>query len=139
MSSGDGSRLRRVEDQLQRELAQLVQQEMKDPRVGMVTITAVRVTKEFENATVYFTVMSASGDETRETGKVLNRAAGFLRREVSHRLSLRHIPVLHFKYDESVEKGMRLTQLINAARASDDLRNSETSATPESPDSAGEK
>lgn len=136
MTSGDGSRLRRVEDQLQRELAQLVQQEMKDPRVGMVTITAVRVTKEFENATVYFTVMNASGDETRETGKVLNRAAGFLRREVSHRLTLRHIPVLHFKYDESVEKGMHLTQLINAARAADDLRHSET---PASTDSAGEK
>lgn len=131
MSSGDGSRIRRVEDQLQRELAQLVQQEMKDPRVGMVTLTAVRVTKEFETATVFFTVMSASEQQVRETQKVLNRAAGFLRREVSQRLSLRHIPVLHFKFDESVEKGMRLTELINAARISDEQRNLDTPKLPD--------
>lgn len=129
--AGDGSRLRRIEDQIQRELAQLVQQEMKDPRIGMVTVTAVRVTKEIENATVFFTVMGSTEQQTIETQKVLNRAAGFLRREVAHRLSLRHVPVLHFKFDESVEKGMRLTELINAARASDEQRIQERQDSPE--------
>jgi ribosome-binding factor A len=118
----DNNRLRRVEDQLQRELAQLVRHEIKDPRVGMVTITAVEVTREFEQATVFVTVLGADAQDTKTTLRVLNNAAGFLRREIGRRLSLRHIPALRFKYDASIEKGNRLAQLIQQARDSDEQR-----------------
>ena len=127
----DFSRTLRVAEQVQRELADLIRLEVKDPRVGMVTLTAVRVTKEFETATVFFTVMNAPEQQVRETQKVLNRAAGFLRREVGHRLSLRHVPALHFKYDESVENGMRLAELITQARAADEARKNDSPDSPE--------
>jgi ribosome-binding factor A len=118
----DDSRLRRVEDQLQRELAQLIRHEIKDPRVGMVTITAVEVTREFEQATVFFTVLGADAQDSKTTVRVLNNAAGFLRREIGRRLRLRHIPALRFKYDVSIEKGNRLAHLIQQARDSDEQR-----------------
>jgi ribosome-binding factor A len=109
------SRSRRVADQIQRELAQIIQQEVKDPRVGMVTITAVEVSREFEHAKIYITVL---GDESL-TLEGLNKASGFLRRELAHRLKLRTTPKLHFHYDHSLEEGMRLSDLIDTAVASD--------------------
>lgn len=110
----DFSRTSRVADQIQRELANLIQFDVKDPRVGMVTITAVDVTKEFENARIYFTVL---GDETaREaTQRGLERASGFLRRELAHRLKLRTTPSLHFVYDESIDRAAKMSELISTA------------------------
>lgn len=118
----DGSRLRRVEDQLQRELALLIQRGLKDPRLGMITVTAVEVTKEMEHAIVFVTELGGDEQTHKESVKVLNHAAGFLRREVGRCLTLRHVPEIRFKYDVSVESGIRLTNLINAARAADDQR-----------------
>ena len=115
------SRTQRVADQIQRELAQVIQQEVKDPRVGMVTITAVEVTREFENAKVYITVMG-DDDQAASTLTGLNKAAGFLRRELAHRLKLRTTPKLQFVRDTSLEDGLRLTALINNAVASDKSR-----------------
>ena len=108
----------RVADQIQRELAGLIQLEVKDPRVGMVTITAVEVSKEFEYARIYFTVL---GDEkARElTQQGLTRAAGFLRRELAHRLKLRFTPELQFVYDKSIDNAIKISELISTAVASD--------------------
>ncbi len=118
----DGSRLRRVEDQLQRELAQLIQRGLKDPRLGMITVTAVEVTKEMEHAVVFVTELGGDEQSHKESLKVLNGAAGFLRREVGRCLTLRHVPEIRFKYDASVESGIRLSNLIDAARAADAQR-----------------
>ncbi len=108
------SRGRRVGDEIQRQLAELIQTEIRDPRVGMVTITAVGVSHEFEHAKVHFTVL---GDEAQAdiTAKVLNKAAGFLRSQLARRLKLRATPTLHFQRDLSMERGNRLTALINEA------------------------
>jgi len=104
----------RVADQIQRELAMLIQLEVKDPRVGMVTITAVEVSKEFEYARIFFTVL---GDEAiREaTIKGLTNAAGFLRRELAHRLKLRATPELQFIYDQSIDNAAKMSELISSA------------------------
>ncbi len=113
------SRSRRVGDQIQRHMAELIQMELGDPRVGMVTITAVEVSKEFERARVFFTVLgdTVQGDagQVEETAKVLNNAAGYLRSALAKRLKLRSTPQLKFVYDNSMEQGNRLTDLINSA------------------------
>jgi ribosome-binding factor A len=111
------SRAERVGDQIQRELAVLLLQEVKDPRVGMITITAVEVTKEFENARVFYTVMGDQ-DQREKTAIGLAKASGYLRRELSKRLKLRTTPQLKFVFDKSVNEGMRMTALINEAVSS---------------------
>lgn len=114
--SREFSRKDRVADQIQRELAVLIQLEVKDPRVGMVTITAVDVSREFEYARVYFTVLG--DDKVREsTMEGLTRAAGFLRRELAHRLKLRSTPELQFVYDQSIDNAAKLSELISKAVA----------------------
>lgn len=112
------SRSRRVGEQIQRELAELVQRELKDPRLGMVTISAVDVTRDLSVAKVYFTVLDPEHD-TEQTLKGLNRANGFLRRELAHRMKLRVVPELRFFYDSSIENGSRLSALIDKAVSSD--------------------
>lgn len=114
----DSSRPRRVAEQIQRELAELLRLEVKDPRVGMITLTDVEVSADYAHAKVFFTLL---GDESRvkEALKGLQSAAGFLRSEVAHRMKLRVMPQLHFVHDTSIENGMRLDQLIDAAVAED--------------------
>ena len=132
--SKEYSRTRRVADQLQRELAQLIQQELKDPRIGMVTVTAVDVTREFEHAKVYVTVLGDQG-QLEASLQGLNRAAGFLRRELAHRLKLRTTPQLHFVHDTSLEQGMRLTALISEAVGKEENTATSTAEDEEMPDS----
>jgi len=108
------SRSQRVGDQIQRHMAELIQMELGDPRVGMVTITAVEVSKEFERARVFFTVLGDAA-QVEETTKVLNNAAGYLRSALAKRLKLRSTPQLKFVYDSSMERGNRLTDLIKSA------------------------
>jgi ribosome-binding factor A len=111
-------RLRRVADQIQRELAELVRTELKDPRVGMITLTGVEVSPDLAHARVFFT--SLAGAERREdTLQGLGRAGGFLRTLLGARLKVHNVPELRFVYDESVESGIRLAQLIDAAVAAD--------------------
>jgi ribosome-binding factor A len=114
----DPSRPRRVAEQIQRELAELLRLEVKDPRVGMITLTDVEVSGDYAHAKVFFTLL---GDESRikEALKGLQSAAGFLRSEVAHRMKLRVMPQLHFVHDTSIANGMRLDQLIDAAVAED--------------------
>lgn len=108
------SRTLRVGEQLQRELAVLIQQEVKDPRVGMVTVSAVEVSKDLSHAKVFVTILGNSGD-AQDSVKALNHAASYLRRELGHRIALRTVPALQFVYDASVERGARLSSLIEAA------------------------
>ncbi len=110
----DYSRTLRVAEQIQRELANLIRLEIKDPRVGMVTLTDVEVSADYSHAKVFFTT-TGTGDQITEASAGLNHAAGFLRYELGRRVKLRGIPQLHFTYDESVERGVRLSRLIDDA------------------------
>jgi ribosome-binding factor A len=125
----NAQRLRRVADQIQRELAGLVRGEVKDPRVGMVTFTGVEVSPDLAHAKVFFTSL---GDTEGRAATLagLERAAGFLRSMLGARIKLHNTPELHFVYDESVESGIRLSRLIDEAVASDVARVSSRSAGP---------
>ena len=111
-----GGRARRVGEQLQRELAGLIQRELNDPRVQWVTVSAVKVARDFAHAKVYVTVLNES-ERLAPALAALEHAAGFLRHELGRRMRMRVIPQLHFVYDESVERGTRLSKLIDDAVA----------------------
>ena len=104
----------RIADQIQRELAEVIRLELRDPRVGMVTLTGVELSRDQSHAKVFFTVLGAPSD-AEHAREGLDRAAGFLRSQIAHRLTTRKVPELHFEYDESVERGVRLTRLIEEA------------------------
>ena len=100
----------RVREQIMRELAELVRTGLKDPRAGFITINEVELTRDYSHATVYYTVLD---DATREiTAEALEHAKGHLRSELSRRIKLFKTPELHFKYDQSLERGMSISQLI---------------------------
>jgi ribosome-binding factor A len=109
-------RLRRVADQIQKELSGLLRTELKDPRVGMITLTGVEVSPDLAHARVFFTTLG-DADALARTEAGLKRAAGFLRAELGHRLKLRVTPEVRFVYDASVERGARLSKLIDDAVA----------------------
>ena len=111
-------RAQRVGDQIQRELADLLKNEVKDPRVGPVTVTEVEVSADLSHATVRFTHL-AGNEKSQAAVDALARTAGFLRSELGRRLNLYSVPQLHFVYDDSIEVGMRLSQLIDDAVAED--------------------
>lgn len=129
-------RAQRVADQIQRILADIIQREIRDPRLGMVSVTGVDVSRDFSYATVYVTVMSSSTgrhnigtrlkdmpaedqDDIKQNLQILNRAAGFLRGQLGRALTLRIVPNLKFKYDESIGEGQYLSSLIDDAVSSD--------------------
>lgn len=114
------SRLDRVADQLQRELAQLIQREVKDPRLGMVTINSIDISKDLAVADVYVTVMGKdTADDVKPSIEALNHAAGFLRNHIARAMMLRIVPKLRFHYDASVVQGHYLSSLIDKAIAED--------------------
>jgi len=118
----DFPRSLRIAEQIQRELSDIIRLELKDPRItGMITITDVEVTQDYAHAKVFFTQLG-DADRAKETEKALQRAAGFFRSELAHRLRLRNVPQLKFEYDVSVERGMRLARLIDEAVAGDSSR-----------------
>lgn len=107
-------RHRKVEGELQRALAELVSREVKDPRVGNVTITRVQVAPDLKTARVFFVPFASSHDAALVQAG-LTRAAGFLRGEAGRRLGLRYAPRLEFLFDERIEEADRLTRLIDSA------------------------
>lgn len=114
------SRTQRVADYLQRELAALIQHEVRDPRLGMVSVTGVKVSRDMGHARIYFTVLgSDSSEDAREATEVLNKAAGFLRSQLSRDSSMRMVPQLRFYFDSSVGRGRDLEDLIRKAADSD--------------------
>lgn len=116
------SRTRRVADQMQRELAQLIQQEVRDPRVGMTTVSAVEVSKDLSNAKVFVSVLGA---EPAEAIAVLKKVSGMLRHELGRRMLMRVVPELHFVHDTSAERGARLSALIDEAVGKNKTKDSE--------------
>ena len=115
------SRAQRVADYLQRELAGLIQREVRDPRVGMVSITGVDVSRDIGHAKVHYTVLSVddSSDNIDESTAALNKAAGFLRSQLSRDSSMRSVPQLRFYFDASVGRGRYLEDLIGKAADAD--------------------
>ena len=114
----ESNRPRRVAELLKRELAQLIRAELDDPRIGDVTLTAVAMAPDLKSAKVYFTRMGPPG-EIAEAAAVLNRASGYLRHCLRGRVDLRGIPALRFIYDQSVDRGARVSALIDRALAAE--------------------
>ena len=111
------SRGQKVGDLIQRELASLIQREVKDPRIGMVTINEANVSRDLAFADIYFTVLPA--EDVTSVEETLNQAAGFLRSQLAKALNTRTTPKLRFHYDATIENGARLSRAIDAAIASD--------------------
>jgi ribosome-binding factor A len=126
-------RTQRIESEIQRVLSALVAREVKDPRVGNVTITQVSVAADMGSAKVFFTPF-ASSNPSEQVREGLTRAAGFLRGEIGRRLGLRHSPRLEFVVDDSVAEAAHLTSLIDRAVAGDRAQAAATApATDEAP------
>src|SRR5262252_3766575 len=106
-------RMRRVDEAMRSVLSDAISKDLKDPRVGFVTVTGVKTSPDLRHARVYVSVL---GDEDTRAASVegLRSAHGFLQRRVATELTLKHTPMLAFVYDESVDRGMRITQLIDA-------------------------
>ena len=114
------SRTQRVADYLQRELAMLIQREVRDPRVGMVSITGVDVSRDLGHARVYYTVLgSDSSEDAAVSTAALNKAAGFLRSQIARESTMRSVPQLKFYFDSSVSRGRELEDLIQRAAKAD--------------------
>ena len=131
------ARTQRVADQIRREIAVLIQMELNDPRIGMVSVTAVKVSRDLSYAKIYVTVLNSLADsgavnsstlsapgqldklEIEENLEALNRASGYLRSLLAKRLTLRSVPKLRFHYDGSVERGRHISELIDHAIAAD--------------------
>jgi len=105
----------RVADQIQRDLTELIARELKDPRVGMVTLQAVEVTPDYAHAKVYFSLLKGDPAETAEG---LNQAAGFLRAGLFKRLHIHTVPTLHFIFDRTTERAADMNALIAKAVSS---------------------
>ncbi len=118
-------RARRIEEQLKRLLSDLVRREVKDPRVGLITITSAEVSKDLSHANVYFTPFAGTGDAAAAL-EALQHAAGYLRHQVRNQMRLRVAPELVFRIDDSVERGARLSALIHDAVEDDRRRHVET-------------
>ena len=113
--SATPNRAFKVADQIQRDLTQLIARELKDPRVGMVTIQSVEVTADYAHAKVFFSLLKGNPEET-QIG--LNQAAGFLRAGLFKRLHIHTVPTLHFQFDRTTERAADMNALIAQAVAS---------------------
>ena len=113
---GNFARTDRIGQQIQREIAELVRLEINDPRVRLVTITGVEVAGDYSHAKIFFTRLDGKHEEALQG---LESATGFLRKQLARSIKLRIMPQLHFVYDASIERGSRLSQLIDQAVASD--------------------
>jgi|SRR5437762_14119001 len=115
-----GRRIDRIEEQLRIELSEIIEREIQDPRIGLATVTAVKISPDLRHAHIFITVL---GDETqrKKTLEGLRSAANFVRRSLSKRLHhLRRIPELSFDYDEVVEKGIRIEELLHQIKREDE-------------------
>lgn len=131
----DFHRSQRVGEQIQRLLADLIRREVKDPRVGLVTITAVELSRDLTHAKVFFLPFDQKRP-VEEVGAALASAAGFLRIHLKKHLKIRSAPELRFVADESIERAVRLSALINAAVKSDHER---ADAAPAEPADSGDE
>jgi len=116
----DYSRTQRVGDHLQQEVARLVQLELRDPRLKLVSITGVDVSRDLAHAKVFFTQLGIDDKaEGAKSAEVLNRAAGFIRSEIARGSTMRTVPKLHFRFDESVGRGRDMEALLKSVKSAD--------------------
>ena len=113
--SSKPNRSYQIADQIQRDLTELIARELKDPRVGMVTINAVEVTPDYAHAKVFFSILVGDPQETEDA---LNQAAGFLRNHLFKRLHIHTVPTLHFHFDRTTERAADMNALIAKAVSS---------------------
>ena len=111
------SRSQRMAEQLRRELAEIVRDEIKDPRLGFVSFTEIRMSRDLSHAVVYCSVLNSESQD--EAIEILNRAVGFIRKEIAHRIRARIVPTLKFVVDDSVIRGVAMDDLISEAIQSD--------------------
>ena len=119
--SAEFSRSQRLGEQIQRDLALLIQRELKDPRVGMVTVSFVELSRDLSYADINVTVLVPQDLDEKiiESLNILNEAASFLRMELGKGLKLRKVPHRRFHYDDSLKRGARINKLIHEALRSD--------------------
>lgn len=110
----DSVRVRRVAEQIRGELSQILRDEVRDPRLGMVTVTRVKLAPDLGAATIFYSPLGEDPDEARqqELASVMQQVAGFVRRELSRRVKLRHTPELRFVLDDSIAAGSQTLELI---------------------------
>ncbi|MBT8133450.1 MAG: 30S ribosome-binding factor RbfA [Gammaproteobacteria bacterium] len=111
------SRSQRMAEQLRRELAEIVQDEIKDPRLGFISFTEVRMSRDLSHAVIYCSVLNS--EQLNESIEILNSAAGFIRKSIGRRIRARIVPTLKFVADESVIRGAAMDELISEAIRSD--------------------
>lgn len=120
------ARANRVADQIQRELALVFQREMKDPRLGIATVSAVEVSSDLQNAKVFVTFLGKDEQEQiDEALEVVRGAAGFLRSQLAKEMRMRSVPALRFFYDKSIQEGQRMSSLIDKALSEDNQKASD--------------
>ncbi len=112
------SRTRRVGEQIQRDLAELIRSEIRDPRLGMVTVNHVKVSRDMSHARVYVTMLGEQEDRDVSLS-ILNKMAGYLRGQIGKRMKIRMIPELKFFYDESIDRGARIESLLKGVAPAD--------------------
>ena len=121
----------RVADQIQKDLSELIAFELKDPRVGMVTISEVQLTPDYAHAKVYFTLLKDGVEEVKQTQEGLNKASGYLRNMLGKRLHIHTLPALHFVHDTSTVRGLQMSALIDQANATRSKDDPESNPVPE--------
>lgn len=107
-----GPRLSRLQEAIKEEVSQIIQFELKDPRIGLVTVTSVDISPDLRQARIFLTVLGSSEDQ-KESLAGLDSAKGFIRSELGKRVKMKFTPQIEFKIDESVEEGIRISKLID--------------------------
>jgi len=125
----------RVAEQIQKDLAELIPRELRDPRLGFVTITDVELTPDYAYATVYFSVLTGSAETTEEA---LNDSSGYLRNMIFKKLHIHTVPTLRFKHDQSVERGAEMSLMIDRALKGEGGGGSDSTGTDGGGDGSGD-
>ena len=120
--ANDYSRTSRVSQQVQKELARILQQEVKDPRIGMVTISGVDITRDLAYAKVFVTFLTIGDQTNEESLEGLNSAAGYIRRLLGKAMRLRIVPEVRFCFDETLTEGLRISELVSGAVKNDKVK-----------------
>ena len=122
------ARTDRVGQEIQKEVAMIIQREVKDPRLGMVTVSAVEVTRDLAYAKIYVTFFTLEGQNVDQSLEILNEAAGFIRTLLAKRIKARIMPQLRFIYDKSMVEGVRMSGLVDKAIAEDKKKSGQLDA-----------
>ena len=127
------ARTDRVGQEIQKEVAMIIQREVKDPRLGMVTVNAVEITRDLAYAKIFVTFFTLEGQNVDESIAVLNEASSYIRTLLAKRITARIMPELRFIYDSSMIEGVRMGQLVDKAVAEDERNHqNDNNVTPES-------